>query len=164
MGEIDKLFERLNQFQFEGAGKAVEESAGKLADRLKANIINSRDAKGVAYPLIKDVTLDMPIKRDGDFADQRIRREVSSNLRAMNVTGKSSASINVQRVNYRDFNVGYDDARADLVFESNARDSGNSVKPKRDPLGLSINAPSEHESDIVEKFVTQELDRVLNAF
>lgn len=164
MGNLDRLFDAMYRFQFEGLGDVVEKSAGELSDNLKKNVLSGRDAAGRSYPLISGATLDMEIKREGDFADQRIRRDVSTNPRAMNVTGKSAAAINVERKTYRDFNVGFDDARADVVFESNARDSGNSPKPKRDPLGLSMNAPSQMEIDIVEKKVVQELDRILNGF
>jgi hypothetical protein len=111
---------------------------------------------------IKDVTETMVIARSGPFSDSRKRSEVSSNRTAMNVTGQSSDSLNYTKVSDTEFNVGYDGSRSDVVFRSNAQEPGNSSKPKRDPLGLTVGIATDAEFDMVADEIEKALEVLLS--
>jgi hypothetical protein len=164
MNDVTELFGRLQTFQYEGLGIPLGQAAKKLAYRLRDNISNSRNNKGGSYPLIKQVTNEMEIARSGPYSDSRKRQEVSSNPNAMNVTGRTEQSIKSERVSYKEFTVGVDDPRSQIVLESNARNPGSVNKPKRDPLGLSDNSPADEEIDIVEDYVSKAIEGILNGF
>jgi hypothetical protein len=164
MGGLDVLFDTLNRFQYYGVNEPAERAANKLVYKLRSNILTGQDSAGDHYPLIQDSTMDMQIKREAPYSDHRIRRDVSTDPRAMNVTGRSIESLNVQKVKATELNVGFDDERSQIVFESNARNSGSSNKPKRDPLGLSAQNPSDREIDIVAEEIEKELDNLLDGF
>lgn len=160
--DVDVLFDRINRLQYEGLQKPLTEATKKLKFKLKQNVLEGKTPRGESYPTVVNATMEMEIKREGSYEDKRIRKSVSTNRIAMNVTNKSLNSINTAKVSYREFNVGYDGERADIVFQSNARDIGNSSKPKRDPLGLSLNVATEEEFEIVADEVERAIDEVIN--
>lgn len=163
-GEVETLLAQLKAFGETGLSRPLDKASKALSDSLVSNVLNSRGINGDNYPLINDSTFEMDISWSGPFSDSRTRRQVSSNPRAMNATGKSAESISAQKVSDTEYNVGFDTYRSDLVFNSNARAPGNVSKPKRDPLGLTERAPSDKEFELVAKQVEDALERLLSGF
>lgn len=158
--QVDKLFEEFRFFQDHGVHDAVEKGSEKLTSHLKTNIAQGKQATGAAYPDVKDITMERAIAYGGLFKDTRIRGEVSSDRTAMNVTGKSMDSIyKTRRGDVTE--IGFDDARAQLVFKSNAKASG-SRKPVRDPLGLNLNNTTDTEFDLIADSVEAAIDRIVS--
>lgn len=162
--DVESLVQSLKVFSESGIAKPIEKSVRKLLSLLRSNLADGQSADGRDYPDVKDTTKAMEIARSGPFADSRIRNEVSTNSKAMNVTGESSDSLSYEKTNVTDFNVGYDSVRSDVVFRGNAKGSGNASKPKRDPLGLNIGIPTDEEFNIVADEVEAAIERLLDGF
>lgn len=159
--KVDKLFDELKRFQDFGVHAQVEAGSKKLVSHLKTNVAQGKDATGKPYSDIEADTLDKSIAYGGPFKDTRIRREVSSNRTAMNVTGKSIDSIYSKRSgNVTEIVV--DDPRATVVFYSNAGRPGNVSKPVRDPLGLTTRNVSDVEFDIIADLIDVEIERIVS--
>lgn len=159
---VRDLIDRLTDFGETSISKPIEKSTRNLLSLLRDNVESGRDTSGNQYEPIKDVTEDMVIARSGPFSDSRKRSEVTSNRTAMNVTGQSSDSLNYTKISDTEFNVGYDGARSDVVFKSNAQDHGNSNKPKRDPLGLTVGIATDAEFNILADEIEKALEVLLS--
>jgi hypothetical protein len=158
--KVDKLFDELKRFQDFGVHAQVEQGSKKLVSHLKTNVAQGLDAMGKPYSDIDPETLDKAIAYGGPFKDTRIRREVSTNRTAMNVTGKSMDSIYSKRSGDVT-EVIVDDPRAVTVFYSNAGRPGNVSKPVRDPLGLKDRNVSDTEFDIIADLIDGEIERIV---
>lgn len=159
--KVDKLFDELRRFQDFGVHAEVERGSKKLVRHLKTNVDQGKDVSGKPYSDIDSDTLDKAIAYGGPFKDTRIRREVSSDRTAMNVTGKSMDSIYSKRSG-NVTEVVVDDPRAVVVFYSNAGRPGNVSKPVRDPLGLKDRNVSDTEFDIIADLIDVEIERIAN--
>lgn len=158
--KVDKLIDELRRFQDHGVHAQVEVGSKKLVGHLKTNVAQGRDSMGKPYSDIDVETFDKAIAYGGPFKDTRIRREVSGDRTAMNVTGKSIESIYSKRSgNVTEIVV--DDPRAVTVFYSNAGRSGDVSKPVRDPLGLNARNVSDTEFDIIADLVEEQIERIV---
>lgn len=159
--KVDKLVNELKRFQDFGVHNRVELGTKKLVNHLKTNVAQGRDAMGKPYAPVDADTMDMAIAYGGPFQDTRIRRDVSGDRTAMNVTGKSMDSIYAKRSgNVTEILV--DDPRATIVFHSNAGRPGNVKKPVRDPLGLKERNVSDTEYDIIADLIEDEIERIVD--
>lgn len=159
---VSKLFADLARFHNSGIKAPMTKGAEEIKDKLQKNIVFGKTITGNTYPQIRDVTKEMEIARSGPFSDSRKRSEVSRSPIAMDVTGQSFDSITVEAKSVKEVNVGYNGIRADVVFRSNAKGSGNINKPKRDPLGLNERIASDFEFDAVADAIEDALERAIN--
>lgn len=153
---------RLKSFLTGGYGQAIDLASSSLTGRLKANIRRGVGADGGAYSPVKETTMKQSIKRSGDFVDPRIRGEVQADPRAFGVTGRTESAIYWERRG-NSWEIGYDDDRTGAVLMSNAfpESKSNVPKEKRDPIGHSLQNPTEAELDIVEAALLYEIEALL---
>lgn len=163
--QVTKLLQSLNDFSEVGVKRPMTKGATAIKERLVSNIESGKSINDASYPHIKDPqTHLMEIAFSGPFTDTRKRIDVTGNPVAMNVTGETAESIDVQIKSNSEVNVGYDNARTDVVLKSNAKNRGNVSKPVRDPVGLNVGIPTDFEFDAVANAVEAALDGVLGGF
>jgi hypothetical protein len=158
---VDKLVDEFRDFQNYGVHGAVEVGSKKLLAHLKTNVAQGKSATGAAYPDVEDITMERPIAHGGPFKDTRIRGDVSGNRTAINVTGQSIEAPYISRTGPVT-EIRVDDPRSILVFKGNASPAGPVKKPKRDPLGLTLQNATDLEFDLIADAVENAIDRIVS--
>jgi hypothetical protein len=162
---LDRLNASLKLFFETTIQDQIKKGAERIGESLRKNIVIGKDIHGNFYAPVRKATLEMPIKFTGAYTDTRIRGDVSNNPTAFNVTGKALNSIYVVKGSGKNaYEVGYEGERQAVIFEGNARASGNTNKARRDPLGLTERNASDSEFDYVADAVEFALERALNGY
>jgi hypothetical protein len=161
---VTQAIESFFRFLSKNIGAPIEKSAEVIRAQLVENFNMGQDIHGNKYQYVSSRTLELPIKRTGAYKDTRIRGDINPSQIAMNATGLTAKLIEVKKVSEKEWTVGWNYARSDIILEGNARAKGNTGKPKRDPVGISERNPSNKEFNAVVDEIEKAIERALGGF
>jgi len=149
--DLKRGLAKLLQWADKGYRSDVNNAAITLTKDYKDKIKQGVDGSGVAMKRVKDITMEMPIRRGSDTA---IRKEVNSSRKPLVARGRAVESIRKRSVSRNRIEIAPSTQHGKIVFGYNA--STGKARTKRDPLIVS-----DKQMDIIESEILKNLDRVL---